>query len=99
MIMLYITIIFVVILATICVLGWKYIHAIYETPDSRDSMAIDCIHSLILDMLRRYAKYDATDDKDKYMYMISEKDIRCLLNTIRNIIEINRISDVDFDED
>lgn len=94
--MLYITIIIVAILIIGCIITCNYFYHyynpnMYAQDCSSDVKLQDCL-VIVDNILSRIADYNEADEKDKYMYSVSEKEIESAFNNIKDIIETNNIN-------
>ena len=88
MIMLYVTIIIVAVLSTVCILGWKYLSTVYS--DSvYEQVTINDVNIIVSSLLNKLAVRDATDEKDKYRYQVYESEFKTALEEIKNMTEFN----------
>ena len=88
--MLYITIIVVAILVAGCIITCNYLNHIYdsdlyESDFSNETKLEDC-RIIVENIIDKIDIYNQKDEKDKYMYRVSDSEIYSALQNIRKIV-------------
>lgn len=86
--MLYVTIIVVSILIIGCIITCSYFNKIYNLSFYNSEDDLNAINIITKQLLDRYEEYENADEKDKYLFRISDKEF---INNIQNINEISRL--------
>ena len=86
--MLYVTIIIVAILIIGCIITCSYFNKIYNPSLYNSEDDLNAINIITKQLLDRYEEYENADEKDKYLFRISDIEF---IDNIQNINEISRL--------
>jgi hypothetical protein len=86
--MLYVTIIVVSILIIGCIIACNYLNKVYNPSLYNSEDDLNAINIITKQLLDRYEEYENADEKDKYLFRISDKEF---IDNIQNINEISRL--------